>query len=34
MTDLLILAAFALVGIGGFFMGYGWASFLEDWCDE
>ena len=31
--DLLILAVFTLVGIGGFLLGYGWASYIEAWHD-
>jgi hypothetical protein len=31
--DLLILVVFALIGIGGFLIGYGWAAFLENWTD-
>lgn len=34
MTQLIILLAFTLIGIGGFFVGYGWASFLENWHDR
>lgn len=34
IDELLILVVFTLIGIGGFLLGYGWASYLEDWADR
>lgn len=29
--ELGVWVVFALVGVGGFLAGYGWAAFLEEW---
>lgn len=34
LHDALVLTSFTLVGIGGFFLGYGWAAWIEKWHDQ
>lgn len=34
MVDVLAILAVLSSGVGGFFMGYGWAAWLEKWSEE